>query len=63
MMCDSVEPTDGTFVKSYGFLSFAKNMGKNISENLRNKYSQTFRDNVKQSATKLLQMHLKLLQK
>ena len=28
------------FVKGYGFLSFAKNMGRNINKNLNNKYSQ-----------------------
>ena len=26
----SVQPRDRIFVKDYGFLSFAKNMGKNI---------------------------------
>ena len=26
----SVQPRDRIFVKGYGFLSFAKNMGKNI---------------------------------
>ena len=28
----SIEPRDRIFVKSYGFLSFAKNMGKNIGK-------------------------------
>ena len=28
----SVQPRDPIFVKGYGFLSFAKNMGKNIRE-------------------------------
>ena len=32
----SIEPRDRRYVKGYGFLSFAKNIGKNIS----NKYSQ-----------------------
>ena len=32
----SIEPRDRIYVKGYGFLSFAKNMGKNLS----NKYSQ-----------------------
>ena len=27
----SVEPRDRIYVKGYGFLSFAKNMGKNLS--------------------------------
>ena len=29
----SVQPKDRTFVKGYGFLSFAKNVGKNMSKN------------------------------
>ena len=35
----SVQPSDQIFVKGYGFLSFAKNMSKNISKILRVKYS------------------------
>ena len=42
-------------VKVYGFLSFAKNMGKNIckfmSEILNSKYCQKILDHAKQSAT------------
>ena len=34
----SIEPRDRRYVNGYGFLSFAKNIGKNIS----NKYSQKF---------------------
>ena len=34
----SIEPKDRIYVKGYGFLSFAKNIGKNLS----NKYSQNF---------------------
>ena len=30
----SVQLRDGIFVKGYGFLSFAKNMGKNIDKNI-----------------------------
>ena len=41
MTCYSVQSGDRIFVKSYGFLSFAKNIGKNtvknISKNLRSK--------------------------
>ena len=33
MMRYSVQPRDQIFVKGYGFLSFAKSMGKNISKN------------------------------
>ena len=51
----SVQPRDRIFVKDYGFLSFTKNMGKNIgkiiSRNLRSKYSQKLLDHDKQFAT------------
>ena len=30
----SVQPRDPTFVKGYGFLSFAKNMGKNFGKEI-----------------------------
>ena len=43
----SVEPKDGIYLKGYGFLSFAKNMGTRLS----NKYSQKFLDTAKKSAT------------
>ena len=53
----SVQPSDRIFVRSYGLLPFAKNMGKNIakniSKNLSGKYSQKILDHAKQ-------MHLKL---
>ena len=43
------------FVKDYGFLFFAKNMGnnigKNITKNLSGKYSQKLLDHAKKSAT------------
>ena len=59
----SVQPRDRLFAKGYGFLTFAKNMGedfgKNISENVGGKYSETCIDHAKQSATDAL----KLLQK
>ena len=48
----SIEPKDRVFVKRYGFLSFANNMGKNLS----NKHSQNLFDSAKKSTTeKLLQ--------
>ena len=51
MTCYAVQPRDGIFVKGYGFLSFAKNMGKNIgriiSTNLSRKYSKALLDHVK----------------
>ena len=34
-----IEPRDQIFVKGYGFLSFAKNMGENILKDLSGKYS------------------------
>ena len=43
----SIEPRDRIYVKRYGFLSFAKNMGKNLS----NKYRQKFIDSAKKSTT------------
>ena len=43
----SIEPRDRIYVKGYGFLSFAKNMGKSLS----NKYGQTLLDSAKKSTT------------
>ena len=43
----SIEPSERIYVKEYGFLSFAKNMGKNLS----NKYGQKFLDSAKRSTT------------
>ena len=43
----SVQPRDQIFLKGYGFLSFARNMGKNISKNLSSKCSQKFLDYAK----------------
>ena len=51
----SIEPRDRIYVKGYGFLSFAKNMGKNLS----NKYGQKLLDSAKKSTTDAI----KLLQK
>ena len=42
----SIEARDKIYVKRYGFLSFAKNMGKNFS----NKFGQKRLDSVKKSA-------------
>ena len=39
----SIEHRDRIYVKGYGFLFFAKNMGKNLS----NKYGQEFLDSAK----------------
>ena len=43
----SIEPRDRIYVKEYGFLSFAKNMGKKLS----NKYGRKFLDSAKKSTT------------
>ena len=43
----SMEPRDRIYVKGYGFISFAKNIGKNLF----NKYSQKIIDTAKKSAT------------
>ena len=46
-MQHSFQPRDQIFVKGYGFLSFAKNINKNLS----GKYSQNLLDHAKESAT------------
>ena len=43
----SVETRDRIYVEGYGFLSFAKIMGKNLS----NKYGQKLPDSAKKSTT------------
>ena len=43
----SIEPRDRIYVKGYGFLSFAKNMGKSLSK----KYGQKLLDSAKKSTT------------
>ena len=43
----SIEPRDKIYVKGYRFLSFAKNMSKNLS----NKYGQKLLDTAKKSTT------------
>ena len=43
----SIEPRDRIYVKGYGFLSFAKNIGKNVT----NKYGQKRLDSAKKSTT------------
>ena len=46
-MIYSIEPRDRIYVKGYGFLSFAKNIGKNLS----NKYSEKVIDSAKKFTT------------
>ena len=56
----SVQPRDRIFSKSYEFLYFIKDVGKNhwknISNNLNSKYSQKLLDHAKQSATDALKI-------
>ena len=51
----SIHSRDRILVKSYGFLSFDKNMdkntGKNISKNLSGKYGRKLLDHPKRVAT------------
>ena len=55
MTCYSVQPRDWIFVKGYGFLSFAinmgRNIGKNIGKNVSRKYSKKLIGHAKQFAT------------
>ena len=46
-MIYSIEPRDRIYVKGYEFMSFAKNMGKSLS----NKYGQKLLDSAKKSTT------------
>ena len=59
----SVQPRNRIFVKGYVFLSFAKNIGRNIgkkiSKNLGSKYCQKLIDHGKKSATDALKTCLK----
>ena len=43
----SIEPRERIYVKGYGFLSYAKNMGQSVS----NKYGQKLLDSAKKSTT------------
>ena len=51
----SVEPRDRIYVKGYGFLSFAKNIGKSLS----NKSDQKLIDSAKKSTTDAIKTVLK----
>ena len=42
-----IEPRDRTYLKRYGFLSFAKNIGKNLSNN----YGQKLLDSTEKPTT------------
>ena len=45
-----IEPSDGIYVKGYGFLSFAKRMGKSLG----NKYGQNLIDSAQKSTTDVI---------
>ena len=50
----SIEPRDRIYVKSYGFLFFAKNVGRHankVAKSLSNKFSQKLFDSAKKSTT------------
>ena len=51
----SIESRDRIYVKEYGFLSFAKNIGKSLSS----KYSQTLLDSAKKSTTDAIKRGIK----
>ena len=52
----SIEPRDRIYVKRYGFLSLAKNMGKNLS----NKYGQKLLDSAKNFTTDAIKIASKM---
>ena len=51
----SIEPSDRIYVKGYGFLSFAKSMGKSLG----NKYGQNLIDSAQKSTTDVIKTALK----
>ena len=51
-MCYSIESRERRYVKGYGFLSFAKNIGRNVG----NKYGQKLVDTAKKSASDALKI-------
>ena len=53
----SIEPRDRIYVKGYGFLSFAKNVGKSLS----NKYGQKLLDSTKKSTTDTIKTASKIV--
>ena len=62
MICYSVQLRDRIFVKGYGFLSFAENMGKKIGENISKNLSYKYSQKLFIMLNNLQQMSLKLLQ-
>ena len=59
----SLQPRDSIFVEGYGFLFFARNMGKNIARNISENVSINTIRKFLVILNNLLQMQLKLLQK
>ena len=51
----SIEPRERIYVKGYGFLSFAKIMGKNLSNNVWSKNFRQCQKNLQQMQQKLPQ--------
>ena len=51
----SIEPRDSIYVKGYGFLYFAKNIGKSLS----NKYGQKLLNSGRKSTTDAVKTALK----
>ena len=50
----SIEPRERRYVKGYGFLSFARNIGTHaakVAKNVSNKYGKKLTDTTKKSAT------------
>ena len=53
-MCYSIEPRGRRYVKGYGFLCFARNLGTNsieVAKNLNNNYGEKLVDSAKKPAT------------
>ena len=58
-MLYSIEPRERRYVKGYGFLSFARNLGTNatkVAKNLNDKYGQKLADSAEKSATDALKI-------
>ena len=57
-MCCSIEPREKRYVKGYGFLLFAKNVGTHaakVAKNLNNKYGQKLADSAKIASKRAIQ--------
>ena len=55
----SIEPRERRYVKGYGFLSFARNLGTHsikVAKNLINKYGQRLADSAKKFAADALKI-------